>query len=477
MYCKPALSNTLLKVFASVNSMTCLVRIIITIKKGVNLIKLTISASCVLFLVACGGGGGGGGGGATTANSASSRLSNMVITDSAALFIAPSGSNYTASRVDTSFKNVKNRTDNANTVFTVSDAGVIGEVSWTDEDGVEMTAIDNPIYLENINNGYMVVAFGPDLTHLDSTYLVRISDGAMYDADASLYIPTSGFANNETIKTNSGDDIYFISQSTTQPSNPTRDLIKINLSDPNSLTRTTINPDTDGVDLFEFDGNGNVIYYAYSSNDISSAKFSRIVKSSGGLQNIGNTGNFWSGLDGTLYSQSDDGKDEFIVKHSLTGSTYSPSEVPYGSAFCNIIPNSANFIIYTSKSILVTEIGTSNICEVYNSTMTPRKFSSNMNKVSSVAESSKYYYLAGNDVTDNPVLRRFDPSDDSYVNVLDTGMYDVYKFDVSSDDAITFNALRMNDATKVIGTISALGVVTLLDTQANAEVSVLERVN
>jgi hypothetical protein len=426
-----------------------------------------------LILSACGGGDGGDGG-------ATSKPSNMVVSDSVSLFIAPSDSSYSTSRLRTSSRNTKNKEGDTNTIFTVSDEGIIREISWTNEDDEVVTQTDNPIYIENLDNGYMVVAFGAELAKVDSTYLVRKSDGAMYDTGVKLYLPIDGFENGKVIKTDASNNIYFLGHLSSFATDA-NNLVKFNISDSNTLTSSTINPDIDGVDVFDIDDGGNFIYYYHSSDDIASEKSSRIVKSGGGLQNIGNTGIFWKGLDGTFYSNSatgtPNGQEQFITKHSLTGSTYSSSEISYGSEFCYTIPQGGSYIIRTSTAVLVTNFQDNNICEVYNETMTPRIITSNMNSISSVGQSSNYYYFAGNDNTDNPVLRRFDSSDHTYVDVLDSGLYDVFKFGVSPDDKITFNALRMEDGIKVIGSISASEEVIILDSQANAEVSVLVRVN
>ena len=54
--------------------------------------------------------------------------------------------------------------------------------------------------------------------------------------------------------------------------------------------------------------------------------------------------------------------------------------------------------------------------------------------------------------------------------------YDIYNFNVTSDDNITFSALRMNDGKKVLGKILADGTLSITDESINKEITILERI-
>ena len=84
-----------------------------------------------------------------------------------------------------------------------------------------------------------------------------------------------------------------------------------------------------------------------------------------------------------------------------------------------------SYIIYTPTSILTTVWQDSDICEVYNNSMTPRKFTTDLTSIKAVEQNTNYYYIAGNDNSNNPVLRKFNPSDDTYIDLLSAGVYDV----------------------------------------------------
>ena len=47
---------------------------------------------------------------------------------------------------------------------------------------------------------------------------------------------------------------------------------------------------------------------------------------------------------------------------------------------------------------------------------------------------------------------------------------------ISSDDNITFSALRMNDGKKVLGKILADGTLSITDESINKEITILERI-
>jgi len=63
-----------------------------------------------------------------------------------------------------------------------------------------------------------------------------------------------------------------------------------------------------------------------------------------------------------------------------------------------------------------------------------------------------------------------------YTVLLPSGDYDIFRMSVSNKGEVTFNAIRMSDGRRVIGSISTTGILTILDETLNAEVLILERI-
>ena len=252
------------------------------------------------------------------------------------------------------------------TLLKVTDDGYIQEVTYTDEDGMEYTSTSAPLYMENINSNYMLLAFGDDTLNVTYTYLIRKSDGAMYDLEESLYFPLNGFENDKIIKTDSMGNIYVLVVSPNNvDGNIVTNILKIDITVPETIVKTIINPDTDSVDHFEVDNNGNMIYWYWSTSGIAGEKTaSRIIKANNEIQNIAETFSFCRGLDGVIYSQLSN--DSNITKHAISDDyTYTASTIEFPEGvYCDTGWNS--YIIDTTKSILITDFGDNNICEVYN---------------------------------------------------------------------------------------------------------------
>jgi hypothetical protein len=118
-----------------------------------------------------------------------------------------------------------------------------------------------------------------------------------------------------------------------------------------------------------------------------------------------------------------------------------------------------------------------NIVEMENPNNTPRQISiQEISTIQIVSQSDDYYYLFGMNGLMQPLLLRVNPTNDSVSVLLQPDQYEVYKMTVSSDNEITFNAMRMSNGNIVIGRISASGQISIMDTTINTEVIVLERI-
>ena len=70
-------------------------------------------------------------------------------------------------------------------MFKITEDGYIEEIKYYDDDGNEMKIEQTPCFIQTINDIYIYVGFGygegPD--GIDSSYLVRKSDGAVFDME------------------------------------------------------------------------------------------------------------------------------------------------------------------------------------------------------------------------------------------------------------------------------------------------------
>ena len=70
--------------------------------------------------------------------------------------------------------------------------------------------------------------------------------------------------------------------------------------------------------------------------------------------------------------------------------------------------------------------------------------------------SNKYVYVSGNEG-----LIKIDLFYDTITEMYNEGTYEIYDFDVTSNDSITFSALRISDGKSVLGEISEDGNLTI----------------
>ena len=91
-----------------------------------------------------------------------------------------------------------------------------------------------------------------------------------------------------------------------------------------------------------------------------------------------------------------------------------------------------------------------------------------------------FYYIFGRDSSNNQKIVKVNPANNSYeilLNTFNSDYGEIYSFSPSEEEGITFNALRMSDGKKIIGSVGINGgSVSLLDEERNVEISYLQRV-
>jgi len=190
-------------------------------------------------------------------------------------------------------------------IFKITDGGALQAVKYLNENKNEITLLYPPVRISAINDSYIYVGFGYGMATIVESYLVRKTDGAVFqitkgwDPYDDSQMVRSYFRNLSQFKTDQNNNLYYITNAGNADSRPR--VVKIDLNGINSLTCSLITPDTDMVERYDVDGQGNVIYDGNLVSSVSTS-VSRIRKSNGGLESVSSTMYCrFIGLDKCLY--------------------------------------------------------------------------------------------------------------------------------------------------------------------------------
>lgn len=420
---------------------------------------------------------------------------NLNLTDATNLYIGKTTSNITRAA-----RAVDNSTENK--LFKITEDGYVQEISYTyevtsvieyeenvyDENGVitgtetktktevkTETATENftPTKIIKLNKKYLIVCFSSD------NYLVNSETGAAYKyANEVPYISNSlSYYYGDSVSTDSADNIYYVSSS---------NIVKLDVSNPNSVTLKKISATTENVKptVWGVDANGNI---AYEGTDASGNGVLRFKSTNGGYSNLpGNTNHsftmFWQGLDGLLYyfnASNENTKIKKLNASPFNVTDYSEEQNATGNmGACGfkalLKAKNKNRIILLADGSAYPEF-----YEVYNpDTNTLKKIEASvvgLNKIKFGISSDDYYFLVGTDSANNSTLVKIEPTDYTYETLLSDGAYDIYNLSISNE-AIIFNALRMNDGAIVLGKIASDKSISILDENLEEQITVLERI-
>lgn len=356
--------------------------------------------------------------------------------------------------------------DGVKKLFKITEEGYTEEVKYFSDDNSEITIINEPTFIQSINANFIIVGFGGFPTWPSTLYLVRKTDGAVYDMgkNYNLYTQVDGFKNINAVRSDKNDNLYYRTE--------TGKLIKVSNIDSESVISTVCSASTDLVRNFDVDKNGNIVYYANLESD-TNTYISRIIKANGGVYNLPSK-NFWLGVGHNNFFVSD--LSSGISKIEIDNS-FNVTEARYSNS---IIPT-----VYLSYKLELKDrlyiVSSNSIEEVENPTATPRIVTLSeidINKINKAGASENFYYLSGFDNDNKTFFIKINPIDDTVTNLLPKNDYDIMSFSVSEVDGITFNALRMNDGKKIIGKVGINGGdVTIIDEESDVEISYLERIN
>jgi len=195
-----------------------------------------------------------------------------------------------------------------------------------------------------------------------------------------------------------------------------------------------------------------------------------------GYYNLSHTA-FWIGLDGNIYlagNSAEVKKVSIDIDYNVSISSYD-NVTSNGNLFNEYITNGHYKLKLSNKLIFVKPGSDSSIVIDNGSALNALELL--LSKMSIARSSSNYAYISGTyNSSSNTVLVKFNPSDNSSSQMYTKGTYDIYNFNVTSDENITFSALRMNDGKKVLGEILADGTLSITNESINKEITILERI-
>ncbi len=398
-------------------------------------------------------------------------------------------------------------------LFKITEEGVFQEIKYyridtiyveteegikTELDSVELTQKIFPVHVFNVTEDYLIACFdeeNPGGLPFEYNFLVRKSDGAVFTLPG--YRPTirpyywnfgqgKMFGNedgSEVIQHDNEGNVYFLAVWA---------IYKLSLQDPDNLTFQRLTADGSsgsGVDNFRVNGPGHIVYtangtrYRYNSG--------RLAYPSKGVLP------YWVGFDNNFYHAEREtytpGGEGYPMVERITLDN-SQDEPVYDQIGLVVHPES----VYTSaqgsfmfrlknhNKIVLARFGDDMgqvgrlVTEVYNDEMQVRTFAMEDLGITDInfgGNSDNYYYLAGMD-GNQPVLVKVDPSTFPHTAtyLVPRGELDIFNMVVSSDDVITFHALRMSNGRTIIGEISTSGNITEYEEMGN-EVMQLVKLN
>jgi len=399
---------------------------------------------------------------------AQAALSALDIFDARALYIAPT-------QVNGAGKTAATDSEVVNRLFKITTDDLIQQVSYVSDEGDTMEASLYPNNLYDAGPDHLLISFSaspdePDF--IDEAYLVRKSDGAVFqlDYDGQLIFPQEQqyFANYGTVQVDQNGDIYF------QNYFSGRMVYSLSISGEEVLSEPVSPPD-ESIEWFITDYSGNV---AVANSDMEG----RVITTDGSLFNLPGV-EFWMAANDSLYVSAYHDAENYYSVLQLNCSGDTPASLDTFATGLENVPllmHGSNYLITMDNRtlIVVTAAGTGNgVWEVYNPDRAPRMVAAVMEaftEFTSAGASDDLYYIAGNGADAQPLLAGIDPLTDTVIPV--TREYDIQSITVSPEDHIYFTGLRMSDAAKVVGEIDAAGSVTILDEELSGPAYALTRI-
>jgi hypothetical protein len=391
----------------------------------------------------------------------------------------------------------------SNSLFKITEGGVVQEIRYWQVDtifvdtengrevrldSIEVTNTVHPVHIFNADANHLIVCFDkeePDSPHgyVELEYLVRKSDGAVFQLPYGFrpmtrwnnyYQMFSNESHLELLQTDDEGNIYYVGKG---------EVLKIAPQNPNNVTiqqLTSIGEAGGYVSNYRVNGEGHIIYNMFM---VTSPVPTRIRFRNGGLAYPEkNLRPFWLGFDNHFYFSYTPPYDmnqpsmpvvERITMHDNQVNYERIGYINHEQANLAHMTASLMFRLKGIEKIVV--VGLSDhmnergkvVAEVYNPEMDIKAFAMHelgISQINIAKYSDNYYYLSGLQ-SNQPVLLKVDASVFPHraYHLVPPGAYDIYKMEVSTDDYLLINALRMSDGNIIIAEITPTGEVNQLE--------------
>ncbi len=400
------------------------------------------------------------------------------IKNSSTLFIAQSSS----------FKT--DGSDPENRLFKVTADGLVVEVTVKDEMGSDITRTVQPKNICNLNDDFFTATYQFNGNGNTQTYLVRKSDGAVFSGEKIFSRYFSSSDRSDLIVQEDGAGNIYYNYQTSGGGNSIVELIKLNVSNPQSLTTERYSASGDDISLFVVDKNANILY---AGKDANQKAITRYRNNSSGFTNLNASSSmfFTDATKENMYTirTSFSGVEKNTI-YKLNTQTSAFELSPDTSGILHIkksctvkgqnkvllygvdwnFNNDYIFEFTGSNPIATAKIPTSSLGLLGYP-------SGNILPVESIIASYMNYYILGNDNSFNKVLIKVDGATHSYTKLVLSSDYDIQQLVIGKNDELMFYGIRMSDGNKVLARINISGNIEVLTVFDNTTVNSLERIN
>ena len=417
------------------------------------------------------------------------KLSRLDIGNATAVLTASNGT-----------KSLTKSTMESDMLLKITDSGVV-ETSFIDDEGNVINKTFWSVIHEIENHDYFVMKLwdisstatsDKDFRYNDYLYLVRKKDGNIIAIEGIDVIDYHFLIRNRgTIIHDEKGNLYFESRD-------------IDLFTPQRITKVEISggsatvthlPGTENAMLLTVSTKGDVYY-------IGSGNYTYVLTPNGRVHNLSELmteelgynisiwGGIWRGSGNEMRILTSSGSsDVHTVNIDNNGDISVDSSPRYYDFWIN-----PNYIITFPNRVLLLDgnysptSGYELIVEVENPSNTPRAIKLNYNfplspghahapegscSVRDVKNTDKHYYLHGTDgyynyeeykwVDGSSFLIKVNPTTDAVTELVAAGVYNIKHFTVSSNDEVTFNAVRKSDGVSILGKFTASGQFQLIE--------------
>ncbi len=395
----------------------------------------------------------------------------------------------------------------------ITDDGYVLDVPATDASGNEVTLSYDPIFITKANADYTAVYFMDPtqfggytsaedaIRNAHEVFLVNNVTGEAVSivADGSPHKTIYDFANS-TIFEESAGNLYYLAYQDKPVFVPRLRVIKLDLS---TMQTTVMTPDSDDVQYFEVDKDGNIAYqgFEYCSGVCGVIYVRKIVTSSGVYTIPPDTPTYmsldvWLSLEGKFqYNEAtSDGSNvrsyyyQINVAENGTPSFDLLYEVPV-----NASPGvgKTSYYLPTNNNLYVLNTVSTGFVEACNGTNTPVFLSYadyNIDSVDLATSDNTSIYIAGNNLSGQKILKRvtrglgaastyhpMDVTENGTTDLISPNKYSISKMVPNGSGGIIFTGTRLSDNESVVGEIDSVGNDTIFATGSQAEADALVR--